>query len=126
MADARKVLVVDDNQTIRKLLERRLLAEGFLVLTASNGQEGLAAAVKEMPDLIVSDINMPVMDGGEMASRLRASFRTSRIPIIFLTSLVTKDEGREKSSSEDLYLSKMCKPTEIVVAIRNRLSLSPK
>jgi CheY-like chemotaxis protein len=121
MGDAKKILVVDDNPTIMKLLERRLSGEGYKVSTACNGQQGLALAAREVPDLIVSDVDMPLMDGREMAARLKTSIRTNQIPVIFLTALV-KDFQSGQTSGEYLYLSKSCKPTELLSAIRNRLT----
>jgi CheY-like chemotaxis protein len=94
MGDGKKILVVDDNRTIKLLLEKRLVAEGYVVVTASDGREGLSVAAREMPDLVLSDVDMPVMDGGEMVSKLKGSIRTSHIPVIFLTSLITKDENK--------------------------------
>ena len=126
MEGAKKLLVVDDNLTIMKLLEKRLSGEGYQVLTACNGLEGLNTATREMPDLIISDVDMPVMDGGEMASKLKASIRTRQIPIIFLTALVTRDEEVQQSASEDIYLSKSCKPSELLALIRERLALNPR
>jgi CheY-like chemotaxis protein len=126
MDTARKILLVDDNRTIKMLLEKRLSAEGYRVVTASDGKEGLTAALREMPDLILSDVDMPVMDGGEMVSKLKASIRTSHIPVIFLTSLITKEENEQPASGENWYISKMAKPAEILAAIRQRLALSPK
>ncbi len=126
MGDAKKILVVDDNRTIKMLLEKRLAAEGYIVVTASDGKEGLAAAAREMPDLILSDVDMPVMDGGEMVSKIKSSIRTSHIPVIFLTSLVTKDENSRPANGENWYISKMAKPAELIVAIRERLALVTK
>ena len=126
MNDCMKILVVDDNRTIKLLLEKKLSAEGFRVITASDGSEGLSTAAREMPDLILSDVDMPVMDGGEMVSKLKASAKTHHIPVIFLTSLVAKNENKRPATGENWYLSKMAKPADIVVAIRERLALLHK
>ncbi len=123
MGDGKKILVVDDNRTIRLLLEKRLVAEGYRVVTASDGKEGLSAAARELPDLILSDVDMPVMDGGEMVSMLKGSSRTSHIPVIFLTSLITKDQNKQPSTGENWYISKMAKPTELIAAVHSRLAL---
>jgi CheY-like chemotaxis protein len=123
MGNAKKILVVDDDEVIMKLLVKRLSTEGYTVCTAKNGKEGLAAAAREVPDLIVSDIDMPEMDGREMASKLKASNGTSKIPLIFLTATIDKNESGKKSSDEYLYISKMCKPTDLLDAIRARLAL---
>ncbi len=122
MGDAKKILIVDDNRTMRMWLEKRLSSEGYKVFTAGDGKEGLAVATREVPDLIVTDVDMPVMDGGEMAAKLKGSVRTSNIPIVFLTGLITKAEGGLQPSGEGFYVSKMCKPGELLAVIRERLA----
>jgi len=126
MTNAKKILVVDDNVTIMRLLEKRLTAEGYSVLTACDGKQGFAIASREVPDLIVSDVDMPVMDGGEMVSKLKSMPLTSRIPVIFLTGLITKDEGGPHSSGETFYMSKMSKPAELIAAVKTQLALYSK
>lgn len=121
MGGTKKVLVVDDNQTLRRWLDKTLSAEGYTVLTAANGKEGLDVASRELPDLIVSDVDMPIMDGGEMVSKLKACSSTNHIPVVFLTGLITEDEGVPESSSDVLYISKMSKPAELISAVRNML-----
>ncbi len=126
MGAAKKVLIVDDNRTLTKWLDKRLSAEGFTVLTAGNGKEGLVIATRELPDLIVSDVDMPVMDGGEMVSKLKASSSTSHIPVVFLTGLITRDDGAPESSSDVLYVSKMSKPAELIAIVKNMISFRHK
>jgi CheY-like chemotaxis protein len=121
MEGAKKVLVVDDNRTLRKWMEKTLSAEGYIVLTAGDGREGLDVASRELPDLIVSDIDMPIMDGGEMVSKLKASSRTKYIPVVFLSGLIRKDEGIPESSNDVFYMSKMSKPAELIAVVRNML-----
>ena len=126
MGQAKKVLIVDDNRTLSKWLEKRLTAEGYTVLTAGNGKEGLELATRELPDLVVSDVDMPVMDGGEMVSKLKAASSTSHIPVVFLTGLIGKDEGAPDSSSDVLYISKMSKPAELIAVVNNMLNFYRK
>lgn len=126
MGGAKKVLVVDDNGTLRKWLDKTLSAEGYTVLTAGNGKEGLEVATRELPDLIVSDVDMPIMDGGTMVSKLKASSTTSHIPIVFLTGLLTKDDCVPESAHDILYMSKMSKPAELLSVVRNMLIFYPK
>jgi CheY-like chemotaxis protein len=121
MEGPKKVLVVDDNRTLRKWMEKTLSAEGYIVLTAGDGKEGLDVASRELPDLIVSDIDMPIMDGGEMVSKLKASNRTKYIPVVFLSGLIRKDEGTPESSNDVFYMSKMSKPVELIAVVRNML-----
>lgn len=81
-----RVLIVDDDGSIRSLLEMTFMTEGLEVETARNGQEGLEAALLDPPDCIVLDVMMPVMDGWEAAERLKAEERTRDVPIIFLSA----------------------------------------
>ena len=91
----KKILIVDDDKVLLKILEKTLLSAGYSVAKAENGRDGIIAAREWLPDLIILDIMMPEMDGGETAEALRADALTKDIPIIFLTSLLTKkEEGR--------------------------------
>ena len=88
----KKILAVDDEKEMLALLEKRLLASGYDVFTAANGQDALAIARREQLDLIILDILMPEMDGSETAARLHEDPKTKDIPILFLTCLFTKRE----------------------------------
>ncbi|HUZ81549.1 MAG TPA: response regulator [Gaiellaceae bacterium] len=80
-----RVLVVDDDPATRRLYSIHLALRGFEVLEASDGRHGLERARAEAPDLVVTDVMMPGLDGFELAAALRADERTSRIPLIFLS-----------------------------------------
>jgi DNA-binding response OmpR family regulator len=82
---ANKILVVDDEQHIIKLVESRLKANGYSVVTASNGLEGFEKAKAENPDLILLDITMPQMSGKDALMKLKADKQTASIPVIMLT-----------------------------------------
>lgn len=100
------LLIVEDNDDIRRYIADSL-GDTFEVRVAANGQEGKEQALKEIPDIIVSDIMMPVMDGNEMCRALKDDVRTSHIPIILLTakdSLQDKEEGYALGA--DSYLTK--------------------
>ena len=86
-----KILSVDDSKTIRMIVKRTFAPFDTTVLEASNGEEGLAAAAAERPDLIVLDITMPVMDGVTMLTKLKESADLKGIPVIMLTA----ESGRE-------------------------------
>lgn len=93
-----KVLVVDDNQN-NLLLENDLLeVAGFEVFTAENGTSGIAAAIRELPDIIIMDVRMPDMDGTAAAAVLRQEESTRDIPIVFVTASVL-EEGKEEIRS---------------------------
>jgi len=83
---AKKILVVDDEPHTMKMVVSRLKANGFDVITAENGVEGLEKAEKESPDLILLDILMPKMNGHETLSRLKESAETRSIPVIMFTA----------------------------------------
>ena len=84
--EKRKILVVDDEAELVEMLRMRLEANGYEVVTAYDGEDGLAQAEKEKPDLILLDIMMPKMDGLVVLSRLKSNLETNFIPVIMLTA----------------------------------------
>ncbi|MCC3159967.1 response regulator [Hymenobacter sp. 15J16-1T3B] len=113
------VLVVEDNPEMRAYIHSCLAAE-FRVLTADDGEQGLAQAVAVVPDLIVSDLMMPKMDGLELCRQLRADERTSHVPVILLTARAG-DEARLTSFGlgADEYLTKPFRPEELRVRMHS-------
>ena len=81
-----KILLVEDNEMNRDMLSRRLERRGYQVLIAVDGEQGLAMAQSEAPDLILMDMSLPVLDGWEAARQLKAASETRAIPIIALTA----------------------------------------
>ena len=102
-----RILVVDDSKSIRFALESQLREEGFDVTTAVDGEEGLAKAVEGEFDLVITDLDMPKMDGFELCTRLKSEFKTSHIPIIILSAR-DSDETIERGFrvGADAYLAK--------------------
>ena len=88
----KKILVVDDEKDVLFMLEKRLTAEGYSVITTTNGKNAIALAKSQHPDLIVLDIVMPGMDGAQVAAKLKEHPLTRSIPVIFLTALLSKTE----------------------------------
>jgi DNA-binding response OmpR family regulator len=86
-ADTKTVLIVEDDTELREALKTALTYEKFRALTAQNGEEGLALALKERPDLILLDVVMPKMDGLEMLTRLREDAWGKTTPVIVMTVL---------------------------------------
>ena len=84
--DRGAVLVVDDDEMIVGLVAQGLLAAGYRVTTASSGAEALERLAEAVPDVVVSDVNMPDMDGFTLVQRLREDFRLRSVPLLFLTS----------------------------------------
>lgn len=81
-----RILLIEDNELNRDMLSRRLARKGFDVVTAADGEEGLSRAVTDSPDLILMDLNLPVLDGWEAARKLKADPRTRPIAIIALSA----------------------------------------
>ena len=81
-----KLLYVEDNEMNRDMLSRRLRRRGFEVLIAADGEQGLAMAAADKPDLILMDMSLPILDGWEATRRLKAAPNTARIPVIGLTA----------------------------------------
>jgi CheY-like chemotaxis protein len=91
----KKILVVEDNLDMRELVHLYLTREGFQVVTASDGREGLYMANAEQPDLIITDINMPGLDGLEMVKQLRTQPEFKDLPILVFTAfgIVERDNA---------------------------------
>ena len=115
------VLVIDDNTDIRQY-ERTLLQDEYVVLEAADGKEGLAVALKEVPDLVICDVMMPVMDGLEFTKRLKTNTATSHIPVIMLTAKNLEEhraEGYEHGA--DSYITKPFHSKVLLARIENLL-----
>jgi DNA-binding response OmpR family regulator len=92
----KKVLVVDDEEDMQKLVKIRLEQEGFVVITASDGEKGIKAAELEMPDLIIMDIMMPNMDGYSCLKEVRKIQKIKDTPVLMLS-------GKEEEKIRDLF-----------------------
>jgi DNA-binding response OmpR family regulator len=89
------LLIVEDDPDIRKLLETTLTFEGYRVLTAHNGREGLEFIQKERPAIVIADIMMPKLDGFGLVHRLRLNHETRDIPVVFITATYVSLEDKE-------------------------------
>ena len=118
-----RILIVDDIVENRYLLETILKAGGYEVLSAVNGAEALAAAQAAPPDLLVTDILMPVMDGFELCRRWKADERLRRIPLVFYTATYTdsKDEALARTLGADRFLVKPLPPEVLLDEVRTVL-----
>jgi CheY-like chemotaxis protein len=81
-----KILVVEDNEVNQRIIVRRLERRGFAVLVAGDGQQGVAIATSELPDLILMDMSLPILDGWEATRQIKAGESTRHIPVIALTA----------------------------------------
>jgi CheY-like chemotaxis protein len=117
-----RILVVDDDKITLRTLERILNQAGYTVIPLSLGREAIKIAKDRSPSLIILDIMMPDMDGGDVASILKSDPETKNIPIIFLSSLVTKREEQSSSKEHGLYfISKPFERDDLLKKIRNTL-----
>jgi adenylate cyclase len=114
------VLLIDDHKLIRAILSRPLLADGYFILEADNGEEGLKLASECKPDVIILDIMMPGMDGFEVCRRLKSQPTTKDIPILVVTALSGRGkllEGIEAGASD--FLTKPVDLNEVRLRVRN-------
>ena len=122
-----KILSVDDSRTIRLIVGRALRSYDCVLCEAANGEEGLAAAAREKPDLILLDVTMPVMDGVTMLTKLTESDTLKGIPVIMLTA----ESGREnvayiaKLGVRD-YLVKPFQDAQLIEKVNRVVTLQPK
>ena len=120
---SRRLLVVDDEPNLLRAVAACLKAEDYEVSTARSGHEALMQLAEAVPDLIISDIRMPGMDGYKLARQLRGSPRTALVPIVFLTA---KDETADRiegfRAGVDAYLTKPFEPGELIAVVNGILN----
>lgn len=116
---SKSLLIVDDEPNLLIAVAAVLRDEGFAVKTARSGREALVMIAQDSPDLIVSDVRMPGMDGYELARRLRSAANFALIPIVFLSARdETEDRVEGFRSGVDVYLTKPFEPDELIAVIR--------
>lgn len=123
---SKKILIIDDETDLLQVLTDTLTSEGFSVLGAKNGEEGLALALKEHPDLILLDIIMPVMDGMTMLYELRKDPWGNSVPVILLTNLSDAERVAEalRLRVYDFLVKSDWKLKDLVTKIKEKFSLS--
>jgi len=120
-----KVLVADDEHNIRNILDFSLHAEGFLVISALNGEDAFKLAVESVPDLIILDVMMPGQGGVETCRALKADQRTSSIPVILLTALTGRDDRiAGNQAGADMYIAKPFSPQKVIEAVQELLGVT--
>ena len=118
------ILLVDDEPDILQVLKGGLKVLGFTVTTAANGNDAIIAAIEQRPDLIVLDVLMPDMDGGEVARKLQEIPETKNIPVIFLTGMFPKREERQEFNmvNGNIMLDKPYEIESLFIAIKKLLN----
>jgi DNA-binding NarL/FixJ family response regulator len=117
-----QLLLVDDEPGLREAVQAYLEDSGFAVEVASNAQEGLALAQQKLPDLVITDIMMPQVDGYQFLKQLRENPQFSGLPVVFLTARgMTSDRIQGYLAGCDAYLSKPFDPDELVAIVTNLL-----
>jgi CheY-like chemotaxis protein len=122
----KKILLVDDDPDMLTIFETLLRSSGYCVIKAQSGQEAIEAAARDQPNLIILDIKMPKMDGVETTDLLKKSDATRNIPIVYLSSLVKKDQVNggyvEGSKIGNItFIPKSASPEEILEVVSKKI-----
>lgn len=119
---SKKILVVEDQEDNRQILRDLLASAGFDMVEAENGEAGVQAAADEKPDLILMDIQLPVMDGYEATRRIKADPALKSIPVIVVTSYaLSGDEEKARAAGCDGYVTKPYSPRQLLAKVREYL-----
>jgi two-component system cell cycle response regulator DivK len=118
----KRILVVEDTEDNRKIIRDLLSSVGYELIEAVDGGEGVALAQSERPDLILMDIQLPVIDGYEATRRIRAIPELATVPIIAVTSYaLSGDEAKTRAAGCDGYVAKPFSPRQLLAKIREFL-----
>ena len=119
---SKKILVVEDTEDNRQILRDLLGMAGYEMVEAHNGAEGVAMASEQKPDLILMDIQMPVMDGYEATRRIKADPALKSIPVVAVTSYaLSGDEAKARTAGCDDYIAKPFSPRDLVQRVNDTL-----
>jgi len=118
----KRILVVEDQEDNRQILRDLLGSVGYDMIEAGNGEAGVAAAAAQRPDLILMDIQLPLMDGYEATRRIKANPELKGIPIIVVTSYaLSGDEAKARAAGCDAYVTKPYSPRQLLAKIKEFL-----
>jgi CheY-like chemotaxis protein len=121
----KKLLLVEDNEMNRDMLSRRLVRRGYEVLLATDGEQGIAEATRHLPDLIIMDMSLPVLDGWESTRRLKEQPETKAIPVLALTAhAMSGERERALAAGCNDYDTKPVDFARLLVKIENLLPTS--
>ena len=118
----KRILVVEDQEDNRQIIRDMLAGTDYEIIEAENGEEALAAVAKQRPDLILMDVQLPIMDGYEATRRIKADPALRSIPIIAVTSYALSGEDkRARAAGCDDYVAKPYSPRQLLAKIRQHL-----
>ena len=118
----KRILVVEDQEDLRGVLRTLLTGSGYAMLEAANGETGVARAKSDRPDLILMDIQIPVLDGYEATRRIKADPDLQATPVIAVNSFAMKgDEEKARAAGCDHYVTKPFRPMQLLRVIRSTL-----
>ena len=119
---SKRILMVEDTEDNRQIMRDLMASAGYELLEAVNGADGVAMAAREIPDLILMDIQLPVMDGYEASRRIKANPALRHIPIIAVTSYaLSGDEAKARAAGCDAYVTKPHSPRQLLAKVREFL-----
>ena len=120
---SKRILLIEDTEDNRQIVRDLLASAGYDLIEAADGAAGVAMAAKHRPDLILMDIQLPVMDGYEAARRIKADAQIKHIPIIAVTSYaLSGDEAKAFAAGCDAYVAKPFSPRQLLAKIRELLA----
>jgi two-component system cell cycle response regulator DivK len=115
----KRILIVEDTPDNRQIMRDLLTSVGYELIEAADGESGVAAALAHRPDLILMDIQLPVIDGYEAARRIKANPATAAIPVIAVTSYaLSGDEAKALAAGCDAYVAKPFSPRDLLAKVR--------
>lgn len=125
MTNTKTILIIEDDQTILSMYDSKFQGEGFEVLKAEDGNEGLKIAKKNQPDIIMLDIILPQIDGFTVLAELKKDKATKNIPVVMLTNLGTTEDQKKgkKMGAEDYLVKASLTPAEISEKIKKILNI---
>jgi two-component system cell cycle response regulator DivK len=119
---SKRILIVEDQDDLRAILHKLLTASGFEVIEAVDGGAGVAKAKSERPDLVLMDIQLPVLDGYEAIRQIKADAATVKTPVIAVSSFAMKgDEEKARAAGCDAYVPKPYSPMKLLALVRTFL-----
>ena len=117
-----RILVVDDQESLRKVIKANLSANGHVIRTASNGEEGLRAIARSRPDLVIMDVKMPGMNGFEALKTIRANEFLKELPVIIMTAFLGGEEEMQAQQLGAAFIAKPFGVDELISKVKESLA----